>query len=174
MAAGGVAGGAAAVIARLCIAPAERVKIRVQVTPDPVSTVVRAIWREEGLLGFWRGVGASVVRVAPYFGVKFLALEQFKGLLRRAFAVESKSGAAAMALGFGAGSLAGMTAVCATYPFDVLRARMAAYQVPPPPAPAAPVHPPIPPYCRCTALAPAPPPGLFFRTPIFFVIKDSP
>eukprot|EP00906_Rhabdomonas_costata_P038437 RCo054220 len=117
------AGGSSAVLARVVIAPMERIKIRYQVTLNiTLSDVVRAIYREEGILGYWRGVGASVTRVAPYFGIKFMSLERYKEGMKAA-------GLPQPVCAFLGGSLAGMTAVVATYPFDIMRARMAALEV---------------------------------------------
>eukprot|EP00667_Euglena_gracilis_P014504 EG_transcript_15033 len=123
---GTVAGVSAAVFARLCIAPAERLKIRMQVSSDSVPVILSKIWRHEGALGFWRGAGASVARVAPYMGVKFVALEQYKAALKlQLIARKADTPSTMLGTSFVAGSLAGMTAVATTYPFDVLRARMA-------------------------------------------------
>ena len=36
-----------------------------------------------GIIAFWRGVGASVTRVGPYFGIKFMSLERYKEALGR-------------------------------------------------------------------------------------------
>jgi len=124
--AGSLAGMSASVFARLCIAPVERVKIQVQISATTLRPVLRQILQEEGPRGFWRGVGASVTRVAPYMGVKFIAVEQYKAALRSGGLGDVwNSPTGVTASSFVAGSGAGMTAVVMTYPFDVLRARMA-------------------------------------------------
>jgi hypothetical protein len=53
--------------------------------------------------------------------VQFVSYEKYKGVLREA----GPPTASPVVIGLGAGSLAGVTAVCATYPLDVVRARMA-------------------------------------------------
>ena len=36
------------------------------------------IWKEEGILGYFRGNGTNVVRIIPYSAVQFAAFEQCK------------------------------------------------------------------------------------------------
>ena len=40
--------------------------------------------RAAGILSFWRGNGAAVVRVVPYMSITFLGFEEYKILLKRA------------------------------------------------------------------------------------------
>eukprot|EP00760_Papus_ankaliazontas_P025365 PhM_4_TR2670/c0_g1_i1/m.52167/K15085/SLC25A42; solute carrier family 25, member 42 len=115
-------GAVAAVTARCVIAPVERVKIIYQISNSGGSSsstssnnimhVVRRIYSEGGITAYWRGLSAAVGRIAPYMGLKFVVLEKYKTYLFNGNA-------------FLAGSLAGVTATAATYPLDLLRARMA-------------------------------------------------
>mmetsp|Transcript_1319 Transcript_1319/g.2199 ORF Transcript_1319/g.2199 Transcript_1319/m.2199 type:complete len:87 (+) Transcript_1319:34-294(+) len=71
-----VAGGIAGIVSRTCIAPIERVKILYQITkasPNAESLgywrIVPRIYREEGLLAFWKGNSVAVIRVVPYMSI---------------------------------------------------------------------------------------------------------
>ena len=40
------------------------------------------IYKEEGVLAFWKGNTAAVIRVVPYMSITFLAYEEYKVSLR--------------------------------------------------------------------------------------------
>eukprot|EP01065_Artemidia_motanka_P048252 TRINITY_DN7731_c3_g1_i1.p1 TRINITY_DN7731_c3_g1~~TRINITY_DN7731_c3_g1_i1.p1 ORF type:complete len:674 (+),score=103.60 TRINITY_DN7731_c3_g1_i1:254-2275(+) len=128
--AGGIAGG----VAKTTIAPADRVKILYQVNADLKFTWAaawrtgRGIYNKEGLAGLWRGNGATMMRVVPYSAVTFMTYDRYHSLLQSAVPLDGREGA--MLTRFLAGSMAGVTAVTATYPLDLLRARMAAHMKP--------------------------------------------
>ena len=69
-----VAGGFAGVISRTCIAPIERVKILYQVQRGTAAAgssgleLAQNIWKHEGVLAFWKGNTAGVIRVMPCTG----------------------------------------------------------------------------------------------------------
>eukprot|EP01018_Ginkgo_biloba_P032679 Gb_01696 [translate_table: standard] len=123
--AGGVAGG----FAKTAVAPLERIKILFQTRRGDFQSL--GVWRSlgrifqtEGILGFYRGNGASVARIVPYAALHFMTYEQY-----RRWIVNHYPG-----IGTGpivdllAGSVAGGTAVLCTYPLDLARTRLA-YQV---------------------------------------------
>ena len=114
--AGGIAGG----ISRTCIAPIERVKILFQVSRGSGgwTHLPPQLLRDEGMLAFWRGNTAAVMRVVPYQALTFLTFEEF--LVRLRGHGWSRSSASVLS-----GSLAGMTAVAVMYPLDLVRATMA-------------------------------------------------
>jgi len=75
-----LAGGAAGIISRTCIAPIERVKILYQVQSGASIgpawyQLPGRILREEGVQAFWKGNTAAVVRVMPYMSFTFLSFE---------------------------------------------------------------------------------------------------
>ena len=117
-----VAGGIAGVVSRTIIAPIERVKILYQVSRASASTswvaLAPRIWREEGLLAFWKGNTAAVTRVLPYMSLTFLSYEEYRAALQRRGLSKTTSTVAS-------GSAAGVTAVALTYPLDLVRATMA-------------------------------------------------
>lgn len=124
-----IAGGTAGMISRTCIAPIERVKIMYQVSradatiPKGYRWILPNIVKNEGVLALWKGNSAAVARVVPYMSIQFLMYEKYGAWLKdQGVFLHSPYPKASVLL---AGSLAGMTAVCTTYPLDVVRARLA-------------------------------------------------
>lgn len=69
--------------------------------------------------GLFRGHSATLLRIFPYAGIKFLAYEQIRGIL-----IPDKAHETHMRR-FASGSLAGMCSVFVTYPLEVIRVRLA-------------------------------------------------
>eukprot|EP00730_Choanoeca_flexa_P011213 TRINITY_DN24055_c0_g1_i1.p1 TRINITY_DN24055_c0_g1~~TRINITY_DN24055_c0_g1_i1.p1 ORF type:complete len:313 (+),score=35.68 TRINITY_DN24055_c0_g1_i1:150-1088(+) len=118
-----IAGGLAGCCAKTSVAPLDRIKILLQGGHPQfrnmgMISIAREVNRREGLLAFWRGNQAQMLRIFPYAGVQFLVFERAKRFYRRHLG-ESP------AVSFLAGSTAGISAVSCTYPVDFLRARMA-------------------------------------------------
>ncbi|GES64975.1 mitochondrial carrier [Aspergillus terreus] len=133
-----LAGGIAGLVSRFCVAPLDVVKIRLQLQihslSDPSShrnvsgpiykgtiSTMRAIIKEEGITGLWKGNIPAELMYVCYGGVQFTtyrtttqALAQLPHRLPQP--VES----------FVAGASAGGLATAATYPLDLLRTRFAA------------------------------------------------
>ena len=80
---------------------------------------MRDINRQDGLRGLFRGHSATLLRVFPYAGIKFLAYEQIRAVIIPDKAHETS------ARRFVSGSLAGITSVFFTYPLEVIRVRLA-------------------------------------------------
>lgn len=123
--AGGLAGG----FAKTVVAPLERLKIlfqtrRAEFHSTGLSGSVSRIAKTEGLLGFYRGNGASVARIIPYAGLHYMSYEEYRRLIVQAFPNVWKG----PTLDLMAGSLSGGTAVLFTYPLDLIRTKLA-YQV---------------------------------------------
>lgn len=123
--AGGVAGG----FAKTVVAPLERVKILFQTRRAEFQSVglfgsFRKIVKTEGVLGFYRGNGASVARIVPYAALHYMAYEQY----RHWITLSLPSIGRGPVLDLVAGSFAGGTAVLFTYPLDLVRTKLA-YQV---------------------------------------------
>ncbi|GMP43724.1 hypothetical protein CsSME_00012976 [Camellia sinensis var. sinensis] len=126
--AGGVAGG----VSRTAVAPLERLKILLQVqNPHNIKyngTVqgLKYIWRTEGLRGLFKGNGTNCARIVPNSAVKFFSYEQAsKGIL---LLYQQKTGnedaQLTPLLRLGAGACAGIIAMSATYPMDMVRGRL--------------------------------------------------
>ncbi|XP_034034403.1 ADP/ATP translocase 3 [Thalassophryne amazonica] len=131
-----LAGGISAAISKTAVAPIERVKLLLQVqhaskqmTADKhykgiIDCVVR-IPKEQGVLSFWRGNLANVIRYFPTQALNFAFKDKYKKIFLdgvdkrtqfwRYFAGNLASGGAA-----------GATSLCFVYPLDFARTRLAA------------------------------------------------
>ncbi|EPS68599.1 hypothetical protein M569_06168 [Genlisea aurea] len=126
--AGGVAGG----VSRTAVAPLERLKILLQVqNPHSIrynGTIqgLKYIWRTEGFKGLFKGNGTNCARIIPNSAVKFFSYEQAsKGILylyRQQTGNEDAQHNPVLRLG--AGACAGIIAMSATYPMDMVRGRI--------------------------------------------------
>ncbi|XP_024962249.1 mitochondrial carrier protein CoAc1 isoform X1 [Cynara cardunculus var. scolymus] len=124
-----IAGGAAGAFAKTAVAPLERIKILLQTRTQGFHSLgvyqsLKRLLKHEGLPGFYKGNGASVLRIVPYAALHFMTYEQYRCWILDNYTV----------LGTGpvvdllAGSAAGGTAVLCTYPLDLARTKLA-YQV---------------------------------------------
>lgn len=126
--AGGVAGG----VSRTAVAPLERLKILLQVqNPHNIKYSgtlqgLKYIWRTEGFKGLFKGNGTNCARIVPNSAVKFFSYEQAsKGILwlyRQQTGNEDAQLTPLLRLG--AGACAGIIAMSATYPLDMVRGRL--------------------------------------------------
>lgn len=115
--------------AKTVVGPLDRVKILFQASNPQfakytgswfgVITAMRDINAQSGLRGLFRGHSATLLRVFPYAGIKFLAYEQI-----RAVVIPDKAHETPVRR-FLSGSLAGVTSVFFTYPLEVIRVRLA-------------------------------------------------
>lgn len=123
-----IAGGAAGGFAKTSVAPLERTKILLQTRTEfrslGVCQSLKKLFKHEGVRGFYKGNGASVVRIVPYAALHYMTYEQYRCWILNNYS----------ALGSGphidllAGAAAGGTAVLCTYPLDLARTKLA-YQV---------------------------------------------
>lgn len=124
-----IAGGAAGAVAKTAVAPLERTKILLQTRTEGFHSIgvyqsLKKLLKHEGVLGFYKGNGASVLRIIPYAALHFMTYEQY-----RCWILNNCS-----TIGTGplvdllAGSASGGTAVLFTYPLDLARTKLA-YQV---------------------------------------------
>ncbi|CAI9780401.1 unnamed protein product [Fraxinus pennsylvanica] len=123
--AGGVAGG----FAKTVVAPLERLKIlfqtrRAEFKSLGLSGSFTKIAKTEGVLGFYRGNGASIARIVPYAALHYMAYEQYRRWIILGYPGVGRG----PVLDLIAGSFAGGTAVLFTYPLDLVRTKLA-YQV---------------------------------------------
>ena len=124
--AGGVAGG----VSRTAVAPLERLKILQQVagsTTTAYNGVLRGlthIMRTEGMVGMFKGNGANCIRIVPNSASKFLAYETLESwLLSRARESDPDAQLGPLTR-LTAGAGAGIFAMSATYPLDMVRGRL--------------------------------------------------
>ncbi|KAF9883878.1 mitochondrial thiamine pyrophosphate transporter [Aspergillus nanangensis] len=133
-----LAGGIAGLVSRFCVAPLDVVKIRLQLQihslSDPSShrdvvgpvykgtvATMRAIIKEEGITGLWKGNIPAELMYVCYGGIQFTTYRTTTQALshlphRLPLPVES----------FIAGATGGGLATAITYPLDLLRTRFAA------------------------------------------------
>jgi hypothetical protein len=76
------AGGVAGAVSRTATSPLERLKVMKQVQMgDKYKGVIAPLvqmYREEGLLSYWKGNGTNVVRIAPYSAIQFFSFDVYK------------------------------------------------------------------------------------------------
>ncbi|CAL9133907.1 unnamed protein product [Musa textilis] len=127
--AGGVAGG----VSRTAVAPLERLKILLQVqNPHSIQyngTIqgLKYIWKSEGFRGLFRGNGTNCARIVPNSAVKFFSYEQASSGILWLYRRQSGNAEDAQltpVLRLGAGACAGIIAMSATYPMDMVRGRI--------------------------------------------------
>ncbi|KAF2202167.1 mitochondrial carrier [Delitschia confertaspora ATCC 74209] len=125
----GLAGGIAGCAAKTIVGPLDRVKILFQ-TSNPnfakysgkwsgLPIAMKDIWAADGVRGLFKGHSATLLRIFPYAGIKFLAYEQI-----RAHFIKNRS-QETPGRRFISGSLAGMISVFFTYPLELIRVRLA-------------------------------------------------
>ncbi|KAJ8772469.1 hypothetical protein K2173_027646 [Erythroxylum novogranatense] len=119
-----IAGGIAGAASRTATAPLDRLKVVMQVQTTRASLVpaIKKICKEDGLLGFFRGNGLNVVKVAPESAIKFYAYEMLKNMICD-MKGEDKSDIGAGGRLF-AGGMAGAVAQTAIYPLDLVKTRL--------------------------------------------------
>eukprot|EP01018_Ginkgo_biloba_P017803 Gb_34319 [translate_table: standard] len=122
-----IAGGVAGALSRTATAPLDRLKValQVQTTGAHVMPAIKNIFKEGGLLGFFRGNGINVLKVAPESAIKFYAYEMMKNLVVN-FEGEEKEDIGPFGRLF-AGGMAGAIAQTAIYPMDLVKTRLQTY-----------------------------------------------
>ncbi|KAF2313432.1 hypothetical protein GH714_010963 [Hevea brasiliensis] len=126
--AGGVAGG----VSRTAVAPLERLKILLQVqNPHSIKyngTIqgLKYIWRTEGFRGMFKGNGTNCARIIPNSAVKFFSYEEASKRILYIYRQQTGNDDAKLTplLRLGAGACAGIIAMSATYPMDMVRGRL--------------------------------------------------
>lgn len=124
-----IAGGFAGALSRTATAPLDRMKVLLQVQTDSVRgkprivPCVKQIYKEGGILGFFRGNGLNVLKVAPESAIKFYAYEMIKGFMVEADGLHSKEDISTFSRLL-AGGTAGAIAQTAIYPMDLVKTRL--------------------------------------------------
>ncbi|KAL5525515.1 hypothetical protein ACEPAG_6851 [Sanghuangporus baumii] len=125
----GLAGGVAGCVAKTVVAPLDRVKILFQTSnPDFAkyagswTGAYRAgvdIYRNYGVWGLFQGHTATLLRIFPYAGIKYMYYDRIHLALMPTRQHETN------VKRFIAGALSGTLSVCCTYPLELTRVRLA-------------------------------------------------
>lgn len=123
-----IAGGVAGAASRTATAPLDRLKVvlQVQTTRAHIMPAVKSIWKEGGFLGFFRGNGLNVLKVAPESAIRFYTYEMLKTFMANAKGEGAKADVGAMGRLL-AGGIAGAVAQTAIYPMDLVKTRLQIY-----------------------------------------------
>lgn len=126
-----LAGGTAGLFEALCCHPLDTIKVRMQLykkssnpgqrAPGLIRTGV-GIFRNEGFLALYKGLGAVVIGIVPKMAIRFSSFEFYKSL----FADKETGKVGGLAI-FTSGILAGVTEACAVVnPMEVVKIRLQA------------------------------------------------
>ena len=116
--AGAIAGG----VSRTSTAPADRLRVMLQVyhSKQKMTECFSYMLKEGGWRSLWRGNGLNVVKIAPESALKFMVYEQVKRFIRgdtnRPLTIFER---------FVSGAVAGCVSQSAIYPMEVLKTRLA-------------------------------------------------
>jgi len=121
-----LAGGIAGAVSRTVVSPLERLKILFQVQGPGqgkyqgiLPTLLR-IFKEEGVMGYFKGNGTNVIRIAPYSAVQFASYEKMKAWILLYTGQDSLDTKGRLF----AGACAGIASATSTYPLDLIRTRL--------------------------------------------------
>lgn len=116
-------------MSRTAVAPLERLKILMQVQGS--QKVYTGVWqglkymaKQEGVWGMMKGNWTNCVRIIPNSAVKFLTYEQLSRYIARTSQDSGGDGRMTPLLRLSAGAGAGIVAMSATYPLDMVRGRL--------------------------------------------------
>ncbi|KAL6039755.1 hypothetical protein STEG23_009701 [Scotinomys teguina] len=131
-----LSGGVAAAISKTVVAPIERVKLLLQVqhaskqiTADKqykgITDYVVRIPKEQGVLSFWRGNLANVIRYFPTQALNFAFKDKYKQIVLGGVDKRTQFWCSFAGI-LASGGAAGATSVCFVYPLDFARTGLAA------------------------------------------------
>lgn len=126
-----IAGGGAGLMEGLCCHPLDTIKVRMQIYKRSADSGVKPpgfiktgaqIYRNEGFLAFYKGLGAVALGITPKMAIRFSSYEFYRGLLTNKETSKISTGNT-----FIAGVGAGITeAVIVVNPMEVVKIRLQA------------------------------------------------
>ena len=111
----------AGITAKTVTAPLERLTTHRQASFDAkysIPSVIKVIYKEEGIIGFWRGNGLNTFRASIQKGSLFAMNDFFRSLFINKQQQQQES---PPFISFLCGSLAGLTSTVITYPLDPIK-----------------------------------------------------
>ncbi|CAN8316954.1 unnamed protein product [Cochlearia groenlandica] len=119
-----ISGGLAGITAASATYPLDLVRTRLAAQRNAmyyqgIGHAFRTICSEEGLLGLYKGLGATLLGVGPSLAINFAAYESLKS-----FWISHRPNDSKVIVSLGCGGLAGVASSTATFPLDLVRRRM--------------------------------------------------
>nr|AGM32539.1 mitochondrial carrier protein [Coptotermes formosanus] len=114
-----VAGFIAGIVARVSVAPLDRIKVLCQAggKEDHIVSVTKRIWKEGGIKAFWHASSTGAISHGPKTAIKFLTQNFFKSILT------SSDGHISPLMLSLVGPLSGAVSETVVYPLDVAYVR---------------------------------------------------
>ncbi|KAI9203543.1 mitochondrial carrier domain-containing protein [Polychytrium aggregatum] len=126
-----LAGGIAGAVSRTATAPLDRLKVLLMTRTKPdapkghiIDGMIK-IYRDGGLVSFYRGNGLNVLKIFPESAFKFFVFEYAKGWISHLQGHDRKDEIGILGR-FVAGGLGGLVSQFAIYPLELLKTRMMA------------------------------------------------
>ena len=120
-----LAGFGSRVLCSTLFCPLELVTVRVQSSFKPsIAAIIGKIWRHDGVLGFYRGLGVTLLRDAPFSAFYWALLTDIKRRLQSHFPAWTSTNG--FATTFVAAGSACFGAALATQPMDLIKTRLQA------------------------------------------------
>lgn len=116
-----ICGASTGIVGSLFLGPAELIKVRCQVSPQPASQVIKQILRTEGMMGFTKGMWATIVRDVPASAAWFGTFEIIKAHL-----VQKQGHDITTLQALFAGGCSGITNWMVCLPMDAVKTRQQA------------------------------------------------
>ena len=85
-----------------------------------IADAMRSIVKAEGILGLYRGLGPTLMGIAPYIAINMTTFD----LLKRRYLPASRDAPYFTLINLGLGASAGFVSAASTYPSDLIRRRM--------------------------------------------------
>ncbi|KAJ1337062.1 hypothetical protein BSLG_006822 [Batrachochytrium salamandrivorans] len=125
-------GGVAGAISRTVTAPLDRLKVLLQTqTYQPKTSYldfliesVRKIYKDGGIMSFYRGNGLNILKIFPESALKFFVFEYSKDIIRSMSSNPEAEDSLGVGGRFIAGGIAGLVSQFAIYPIEITKTRM--------------------------------------------------
>ena len=119
------AGTMSTICVRTLLAPLERLKTEYLFnrSKDALFQTAKIVFKNEGVIGFWKGNFVNICRTAPFKAINFSAFDTYRTAIKKTFDVKENTALDEISLLI-SGAFACGTAVTICYPMDVVRTRL--------------------------------------------------